>query len=533
MSLGNSPDCLFRPEDEVLKMLFPTSIEESNSLDDVFNEDMYRLDGSDEENKEQFEELFGSDTVPKDQFHLPSLDASAKNSHSPPQPWRQGVWCLKQRQQSAGLAVEKTRKPETKLIEPIQTMNTVNHQIQTTPIPVSPLEFTSFSRTKRFATPSTTGGFPEMRTSVMARNQRIGIPASGCQDDNVDTDYSSAIDPLLLNSHGQGHQDTMLNYSQDSLLSQHQQSAHGQATVPSPPSGNPPSSSSSNHSRDVRTHTSDTNRDIHSQALYSLPTMNRHPPLPTLAPEETYPALAAPTPQRMPHQILHQPMDPRLSRLGIRYPESEQMSQAVLFEPQTYLRRGATIAVPYPSTTVAAPGGMSPYPPLPPPPSHVFSESSPFITPPKQRRSPFRSPSFSKSPTNISARRHAQRSPTRTVTDYSHSGRKSIHKSGPIRDSGVQEPLPVPRTRSASRPPRTPKTPKTPTGGGPVMDFVNFTPKDSAKLLSDVAPSGSSKTRARREMEAREKRKKLSEAALKAVKVAGGDVAAFEKAIFT
>jgi hypothetical protein len=33
-------------------------------------------------------------------------------------------------------------------------------------------------------------------------------------------------------------------------------------------------------------------------------------------------------------------------------------------------------------------------------------------------------------------------------------------------------------------------------------------------------------------MEAREKRKKLGQAALKAVQVAGGDVAAFEKAIF-
>jgi hypothetical protein len=65
-----------------------------------------------------------------------------------------------------------------------------------------------------------------------------------------------------------------------------------------------------------------------------------------------------------------------------------------------------------------------------------------------------------------------------------------------------------------------------------MIDFVNFTPKDSAKLLNDVAPSGSSKTRARRELEAKEKRKKLNEAALKAVKVAGGDVSAFEKAIF-
>ena len=71
--------------------------------------------------------------------------------------------------------------------------------------------------------------------------------------------------------------------------------------------------------------------------------------------------------------------------------------------------------------------------------------------------------------------------------------------------------------------PKTPRTPRTPTGSG-VIDFVNFTPKDSAKLLSDVAPSGSSKTRARREAEAKEKRKRLSEAAVKAVRRAGGDV---------
>ena len=60
------------------------------------------------------------------------------------------------------------------------------------------------------------------------------------------------------------------------------------------------------------------------------------------------------------------------------------------------------------------------------------------------------------------------------------------------------------------------------------MDFVNFTPKDSAKLLNDVAPSGSSKTRARREQEARDKRRRLSEAAVKVVrraaKAAGGNV---------
>ncbi|PGH09116.1 hypothetical protein GX51_00870 [Blastomyces parvus] len=60
------------------------------------------------------------------------------------------------------------------------------------------------------------------------------------------------------------------------------------------------------------------------------------------------------------------------------------------------------------------------------------------------------------------------------------------------------------------------------------VSFVNFTPEDSQKLLTGVAPSGSSKTKARREQEARERQRKLSEAALLAIKRAGGDVEALE-----
>ncbi|KAH7082445.1 hypothetical protein FB567DRAFT_447592 [Paraphoma chrysanthemicola] len=56
------------------------------------------------------------------------------------------------------------------------------------------------------------------------------------------------------------------------------------------------------------------------------------------------------------------------------------------------------------------------------------------------------------------------------------------------------------------------------------VGFVNFTPHDSRKILTGVAPSGSSKTKARREKEAAEKRRKLSQAAVKAVMEAGGDV---------
>jgi hypothetical protein len=60
--------------------------------------------------------------------------------------------------------------------------------------------------------------------------------------------------------------------------------------------------------------------------------------------------------------------------------------------------------------------------------------------------------------------------------------------------------------------------------GGAGVGFVNYTPDDSRKILTGVAPSGSSKTKARREKEAADKRRKLSQAAFKAVLEAGGDM---------
>ncbi|KAK8026828.1 hypothetical protein PG991_003884 [Apiospora marii] len=73
--------------------------------------------------------------------------------------------------------------------------------------------------------------------------------------------------------------------------------------------------------------------------------------------------------------------------------------------------------------------------------------------------------------------------------------------------------------------PATATTPKSVSfGGGSGVDFVNFTPSDKNVLMQGVAPSGSSKTKARREKEAVERRRKLSEAAVKAVQAAGGDL---------
>lgn len=64
------------------------------------------------------------------------------------------------------------------------------------------------------------------------------------------------------------------------------------------------------------------------------------------------------------------------------------------------------------------------------------------------------------------------------------------------------------------------------------VSFVNFTLNDSQKILTGVAPSGSSKTKARREQEARDRRRRISEAALNAVRKAGGDVEALEAVMF-
>jgi hypothetical protein len=55
--------------------------------------------------------------------------------------------------------------------------------------------------------------------------------------------------------------------------------------------------------------------------------------------------------------------------------------------------------------------------------------------------------------------------------------------------------------------------------------FVNYTSSDSEKLLTGVAPSGSSKTKARREREAAERWRRFSQAAAKAVAEAGGEIA--------
>jgi len=238
-----------------------------------------------------------------------------------------------------------------------------------------------------------------------------------------------------------------------------------------------------------------------------------------------YPEIVQPKPRRVTHHVLNHD-DNHDDGLGIKYPCSEEIGVAIPYQPAELQPSSMpSTQIPCQSTKSMHANALSSYPALPPA-LHSFSgpDSSPFSTPQRRARNISRSPSPTMSPTHRSSRSASQRSPSRR--DPSQHRRKSIHKSGPVKDAET------PRHRSTSRPPRTPKTPKTP-GDGFQVDFVNFTPRDAHKLLSDVAPSGSSKTRARREQEARERRKKLSEAALQAVRRAGGDVEALERAILT
>ena len=130
-----------------------------------------------------------------------------------------------------------------------------------------------------------------------------------------------------------------------------------------------------------------------------------------------------------------------------------------------------------PSDVTCSPEGNSIYPPIPSP------------TLPPQPRSPS-SPSSSACPSP----------PPTPATSKSPSKSRRRSKSG--------------RRKSSAGALKSPAS----------LDFVNFTPSDSHKILTGVAPSGSSKTKARREQEAIEKKRKLSQLAEKAVKDAGGDV---------
>lgn len=129
--------------------------------------------------------------------------------------------------------------------------------------------------------------------------------------------------------------------------------------------------------------------------------------------------------------------------------------------------------------------------------SNMLSQNHKFVTPTTAQVGPSRSPSLS--PKAKAAKGAHRRTHSRKISGQSMTGPKSAKSTSP-RGSN----------KSAN------------------VSFVNFTANDHQRILGGVAPSGSSKTKARREQEARDRRRKLSEAALIAVRNAGGDVEALE-----
>lgn len=605
MSLASSPDCLIRSEEHALKLLFPTVEQPApNSFDDFFDQDLYDTSSGDENTKVGTKEAV-TNTLDTDTYNSTN-DFWLKNAKisqfelSPPQPWRKGLWCLKQ-QSGSQLMVEKTRKADAVPqcgISPAHLVANDNFAIRS-PRPANLLYDTKNPSLRRFQQVDCYQPFVQQRIkrdtnpspspmysrAVYSRRndfvdawqqdfQHFSLNGSNDYLDNFAEGSSTrnskpgltvgerfrveATRAATMHSLSQA-----MNYNQDAL--NHTQdfpgivSANLDAADRNMFSNTPDrvdqtfrfinqdipamsdwtateslhSSNSSHNSHS--SHTSSENH--HNIAQITHPAQDWWSPLSTTDQKQlaqklpdSYTQLHQPKPLRATHRVLNS-AEIDESGLGVPYPGSDEIGIAIPYYPPGIHPSSATSAHPGHCHKPSYPADLGYYPSFPPQ-VNDFPEASPFTTPNRQRQ--MRTPSPSISPTRISSR---HRSPSRREPQSAHHRRKSLHKPGPVKpnNTGSETPRRRSTSRSRSRPPRTPKTPKTPSGdnvAGPI-GFVNFTPRDADKLLSDVAPSGSSKTRARREQEAREKRKKLSEAALEAVRRAGGDVEALEKAIST
>ena len=564
MSLASSPDLLMRPEDKGLDLLYPTS-----SFDDFVNEN---YDLSDSDNKESFDfvEYFEREAQSSGDGST-SIESPARHESTPPQPWRKGLWCLPQEAASQPMEVAQDKRhyphrtlqrpgfPQTqhksytnfsrpRVRSPSQSPSPPpqkgTKRPATGPYPASsrqsPYARQTFSReatlspTPTYARLQQTGNMSDRESweqdlqnfhlqsgyeTVRASPQRRAQSSKQSHSQQVNA-ASTAHNGLMRHPIGHIH-------SSVSFVKQAQHCAALHPSLPNlPPYG--PSMISSPHDQLVNTH-------LHEQNMYNphenpwrtepypdpLGTHNAYPmqdnsqasqwmsPLTMNAShaaeahsaQQFHSPIPAPTPHRPTHHILQSPISPMelpQNGLGIHYPGIDPGLS------------DSTWTGPSPIEPVYA------YPPLPqigPEPDITFNEPSPFSTP-RHRLSPSRSPSPSISPKN-------------TTQNCTTTARSLRSQTSPVRSSARRKSIGAPkvshivtsshsRNRSTSRlgGPRTPRTPKS----SSTMDFVNFTPKDSAKLLSDVAPSGSSKTRARREQEARDRRRKLSEAAVRAVK---------------
>ncbi|KAK3054584.1 hypothetical protein LTR09_004313 [Extremus antarcticus] len=139
-------------------------------------------------------------------------------------------------------------------------------------------------------------------------------------------------------------------------------------------------------------------------------------------------------------------------------------------------------------------------------------------------------------PGSTRSRPYSLQAQPRKLPSTPHRRAKSCQRSLSPSPTPTTEPRSSKRASSSRRTSRHRRTkstnasPRKPQGQDKQGGFVNFTAHDSTKILSGVAPSGSSKTKARREQEAADKRRRFSQAAVKAVVEAGGDIDALNKA---
>ena len=546
-------------------MLYPRS-----SFDDFVNEN-YDLSDGDKKESFDFLEYFEREAQSSGDGST-SIESPARHESTPAQPWRKGLWCLPQEAASQPVLVaqDKRHHPHGTLQRP--GLSQTQHKSYTnfsrprvrspsqspSPSPQkgtkrpatgpfaassrqSPYARQTFSReatlspTPTYARLQQTGNMPDRESweqdlqnfhlqsgyeTVRASPQRRA--QSSKQNHSQQVNAASAAHNGLIR-HPVGHMHSPVSFVK--------QAQHYVALDPSLPNFPPygPSMISSPNEQVANTYLHQQNMYNQDENPWQTETYNHsggaHNPhqmqdnsqaSPWMSPpmihtshaagahsaHQFHSPIPAPTPIRPTHHILQSPISPMelpQNGLGIHYPGIDPGLS------------DSTWTGPSPIEPVYA------YPPLPqigPEPDITFNEPSPFSTTPRHRLSPSRSPSPSISPKN-------------TTHNYASTARSLRSQTSPVRCSARRKSIGAPkashintsshsRNRSTSRHggPRTPRTPKS----ASTIDFVNFTPKDSAKLLSDVAPSGSSKTRARREQEARDRRRKLSEAAVRAVK---------------
>ncbi|KAL4803600.1 regulatory protein weta [Aspergillus unguis] len=292
--------------------------------------------------------------------------------------------------------------------------------------------------------------------------------------------------------------------SANALAGQHQRylsQSSTSALTPSPPSAG--EFFSSPHSSDPQSMSSWNSDSLNTPAFQFTPELQCHDPQTWWSPMPTEVAqrqasyqqlIASPAPQR-PIQASANQSDLMQGGLMIQL-DSTPFDISSSFPSAT---------VPSTTTTQDPSYGLETHAP------QAYVDSSSFTTPniPNHSRSPSVSPKTSSLPTNTTAFRN-NGLVIKNTTPRRPQGRKLSGQS-----TGTPKPVKTPST--------------SPKSGKPVtVSFVNFTANDSQRILTGVAPSGSSKTKARREQEARDRRRKLSEAALQAVRRAGGDVEALE-----